>query len=49
MFVGLEGASTVKALAGGTPISHNEATWPGAQCPVLRLKAAPGLPWWRSG
>lgn len=39
-FVGQEGASTVKALAVGAPVSHNEAAWPGTQCPVLRLKAS---------
>lgn len=35
-----QGASRVKTLAVGAPISHNEAACPGTQCPILRLDAA---------
>lgn len=40
MFVEPDGASTIKALVVGAPISHSEAAWPGTQCPGLRLNAA---------
>lgn len=40
VFIEQEGASTVKALVFGAPISHNEAAWPGTQCPIRKLNAA---------
>lgn len=40
MFIEQEGSSTVKALVFGAPISHNEAAWPGTQCPIRKLNAA---------
>lgn len=41
MFVEQKGASAVATLAIGAPVGHNEAVWPGTQCPSLRLNAAP--------